>query len=80
MTYEDVPCREIVELVTDYLEGALSTEDLLVVERHLAFCLGCAAYFEQMRLTIRAAGALRDDDVPPEVMEPFIEAFRSMRR
>jgi anti-sigma factor RsiW len=80
VTHEDVPCRQIVELVTDYLEGALPTEDQLIVERHLAFCVGCAAYLEQMRLTIEAAGSLQGDDIPPQVMEPLIEAFRSLRR
>ena len=80
MTYEDIPCRQVVELVTDYLEGELATDVALVVERHLSMCQGCAAYLEQMRETIRATGALRDDDVPPQVMEPLIEAFRDLRR
>jgi anti-sigma factor RsiW len=79
MTYEDIPCRQIVELITDYLEGALASDEMLVVERHLAMCQGCTAYLEQMRLTIRATGAL-DDDVPPEVMEPLVAAFRNLRR
>jgi predicted anti-sigma-YlaC factor YlaD len=80
LTYEDIPCRQVVELVTDYLEGELATDDMLIVEWHLGMCQGCAAYLEQMRETIRATGALRDEDVPPEVMEPLVEAFRNLRR
>jgi anti-sigma factor RsiW len=80
VTYEDIPCQQVVELITDYLEGELTTDDMLIVERHLAMCEGCAAYLEQMRETIRATGALRDEDVPPEVMDPLIEAFRNLRR
>jgi anti-sigma factor RsiW len=80
VTYTDIPCQQVVELVTDYLEGELATDEMLVVERHLGMCEGCAAYLEQMRETIRATGALRDADVPPEVMDPLIEAFRNLRR
>ena len=80
MTYEDVPCQRVVELLTDYLDGALSTDQTLAVERHLASCPGCATYLEQLRETIKATGALREDDVPPEVMAKLLEAFRDLRR
>jgi anti-sigma factor RsiW len=80
MTYEDIPCRQIVEMVTDYLEGALADENAVVVERHLAVCEGCAAYVEQMRATIHATGALAEEDIPPEVMGPLMEAFRELPR
>jgi anti-sigma factor RsiW len=78
MSYEDLPCRDFVELATDYLEGALSVEQRLVVERHLAFCHPCVDYLEQMRATIRAAGTLHEDDVPEPVMGTLIEAFREL--
>jgi anti-sigma factor RsiW len=80
MTYEDIPCRQVVELITEFLEAELPTDEMLIVERHLAMCEGCAAYLEQMRETIRATGALRDEDVPRQVMEPLAEAFRNLRR
>jgi predicted anti-sigma-YlaC factor YlaD len=80
MAYDDIPCREIVELVTDYLEDALSPDVQVAVERHLLICDGCAAYLDQMRETIRLTGALRSDDVPPEVIETLLEAVRTMRR
>jgi anti-sigma factor RsiW len=80
MSYEDLPCRDFVELATDYLEGALSVEQRLVVERHLAFCHPCIHYLEQMQAAIRAAGALREEDVPEPVMESLVEAFRELTR
>jgi anti-sigma factor RsiW len=80
VTYEDVPCERVVELLTDYLEGALPTEHALAVERHMASCSGCANYLEQLRETIKVTGALREDDVPPEVMAPLLEAFRHLDR
>jgi anti-sigma factor RsiW len=76
MSYEDLPCVDFVELATDYLEGALPTHQRLIVERHLAFCLPCVDYLEQMRATVRATGALREDDVPEPVMESLLHAFR----
>jgi predicted anti-sigma-YlaC factor YlaD len=76
MSYEDLPCVDFVELVTDYLEGALPTEQLLVIERHLAFCVPCVDYLDQMRATVRATGALREEDVPEPVMDTLLQAFR----
>jgi anti-sigma factor RsiW len=79
MTYEDIPCQRVVELLTDYLEGALPTDDTLALERHLASCPGCATYLDQLRDTIKATGALREQDVPPELMATLLEAFRGLR-
>lgn len=79
MTYEDLPCRDFVELATDYLEGALSPDESLVVERHLAFCATCVDYLDQMRATIRITGCLREEDVPEPVMESLVDAFKALR-
>ena len=78
MSYEDLPCRDFVELATEYLEGALSVEQRLVVERHLAFCHPCIDYLEQMQTTIRATGALREEDVPEPVLDSLVDAFREL--
>jgi predicted anti-sigma-YlaC factor YlaD len=78
MSYEDLPCRDFVELATDYLEGALTVPQRVVVERHLAFCHPCIDYLEQMEATIRAAGALREEDVPAPVVESLVDAFREL--
>lgn len=76
MSYEDLPCVDFVELVTDYLEGALPTEQRLIIERHLAFCVPCVDYLDQMRAAVRATGALREEDVPEPVMDTLLQAFR----
>lgn len=76
MSYEDLPCVDFVELVTDYLEGALPTEQVLIIERHLAFCAPCVDYLDQMRATMRATGALRQEEVPEPVMDTLLQAFR----
>jgi anti-sigma factor RsiW len=79
-SYEDFPCEEAVTMVTDYLEGALGTEDRAVLERHLAWCDWCATYVEQLRETIRLTGMLKEEDVPAPVMDVLMDAFREMRR
>ena len=79
MTTHDLTCQELVELVTDYLEGALSAEDRARFEEHLAGCAGCTAYVEQLRETLRSAGRLEPADVPPEAEEALLAAFRDWR-
>ena len=77
MSYEDLQCVEFVEMVTEYLEGAMSVNERLAMERHLAFCAPCVDYIEQMRATIAVTGALSEQDVPDEVIEPIMAAFRA---
>jgi anti-sigma factor RsiW len=74
-----IACRELVELVTDYLEGALSRRDRRSFERHIAGCDGCTAYVDQMRQTLRAVGALHEEDVSPEARAALLHAFRDWR-
>jgi anti-sigma factor RsiW len=72
-------CRELVELVTDYLEGALPPEDVARFESHVAACPGCASYLEQVRTTIavtRASGHVAD----PQAVAPLLAAFRDWHR
>lgn len=73
-------CREVVELVTAYLDGALTEAEELRFEEHLAMCDGCSAYLEQMRLTLRVAGALRPEAVDPHVCAHLVDAFRGWAR
>ena len=70
-------CRELVELVTAYLEGALPAGARKRFEAHLSQCDGCSSYLEQMRTTIRLSGVLRAEDVSPEAERALVEAFRS---
>ena len=74
-----IVCQELVELVTDYFEGALSRRDRRRFERHIAGCDGCAAYVEQMRLTSLALGRLTEEDVPAEAREALLHAFRDWK-
>jgi anti-sigma factor RsiW len=72
-------CQELVELVTDYLEGALSREDVARFEAHLATCPGCETYLAQLEATIALARA-GGDRVETEEISPLLDAFRDWRR
>jgi predicted anti-sigma-YlaC factor YlaD len=78
-TYEELSCQELVELVTDYFEGALPAELLATFERHVEECSGCRTYLEQMRRTIEATGRLTPDEITPEAEAALLEAFRGWR-
>jgi anti-sigma factor RsiW len=75
----EVVCEEVVELVTDYLEGALSRSERRRFERHLAGCPHCTEYLAQMRETIRLAGRLVPLDLSPQMRQEFGELFRRWR-
>ena len=77
---EDLSCRELVELVTDYLEGALSPEDRARFDEHLRVCDGCSAYLEQFRETIRLTGTLREDSIEPAARDELLEQFKDWKR
>jgi anti-sigma factor RsiW len=72
-------CREVVELVTAYLEGALSIGDRMRFENHITDCDGCTTYLAQMRRTIELTGTLRMDDVPPEAIAKLTHVFRDWK-
>ena len=72
-------CQELVELVTDYLEGALPREDAARFEAHLAACPGCVTYLEQMRSTIALTHA-SGDAVEPTAIAPLLDGFRDWHR
>lgn len=73
-------CRELVEVVTDYLEGTMSEEDVTRFEAHLAECPYCATYLEQMRLTVGTLGELTEESISPEAREQLLAAFRGWHR
>ncbi len=77
---EPISCQEVVELVTDYLEGAMSPEDVARFDHHLSLCEGCVSYVEQIRMTITAVGRIGEEDVPPEVRDDLVAAFRDLKR
>ncbi len=75
----ELTCLELVQLVTEYLEGGLSARDRRRFERHLRACKDCPTYIQQMRETIRLAGVLREDDVQPEVRDELLAVFRDWK-
>lgn len=77
MAEHDIRCREVVEVITDYLEGTLAVERRDVFERHLSMCTWCQDYLDQMRRTVAVTGRLREDDVPPELLHSLTMSFRA---
>jgi anti-sigma factor RsiW len=76
---EDLSCRELVELVTEYLEGALAPDERERFEAHVAGCPGCEAHLEQVRTTIALTRASAELEQRPEV-SALLEAFRDWHR
>jgi anti-sigma factor RsiW len=79
-TYEELSCIELVELVTDYLDGALPRELRERFDAHIAHCKGCQTYLAQMRETIRATGELTPESLSPDAERALLDAFRGWRR
>jgi predicted anti-sigma-YlaC factor YlaD len=72
-------CREMVEIVTDYLEGTMGPELRERFEEHLSRCDGCSNYLTQMRETIRLSGMLTEEQIPAQQRERLLSAFRDWR-
>ena len=79
-TLPELPCRDLVELVTEYLEERLSPVDRQRFEEHLAACDACRAYLEQFRRTLRALGRLPEETLSPEAQRTLLDAFRGWTR
>jgi anti-sigma factor RsiW len=79
---DEIICIQFVEVVTDYLEGAMSADERARFESHLAVCPGCTRYLEQIRTTVSLVGRLTVDDVDalgPSARDELLAAFRSYR-
>ena len=72
-------CREFVELVTAYLDGALPRGERLRMEAHLAGCDGCDGYLEDFRLIVRTLGRTPPPPPDPHTRETLLRAFRELR-
>jgi predicted anti-sigma-YlaC factor YlaD len=72
-------CKDLVELVTEYLEGSLPQEQRARFEHHLAGCEGCTRYLDQMRTTIMLTGLLTEDSIPSDGREELLAVFRSWK-
>jgi anti-sigma factor RsiW len=75
----EIVCRQAVELVSDYLEDALSRADRRRFEAHLARCENCTEYLAQIRATIELTGTITPDDLSPQVQDEFISLYRQWR-
>lgn len=73
-------CRELTELVTNYLEGRMSFMDRLRFRAHIGMCRDCHAYLDQMRHTIRTLGKLPAESIPPDVRELLLARFHDWRK
>jgi hypothetical protein len=76
----ELACSELVQIVTDYLEGALTLDERTRFEQHLVFCKGCSVYLRQMRDTLRATGRLSEESVPERARDELLRVFRSFPR
>jgi anti-sigma factor RsiW len=76
----ELTCQELVELVTDYLEGTLEPSERRRFEDHIFNCEGCAAYLDQMRRTIRVAGEITEESMPRPVRDKLLAIFRDWNR
>jgi predicted anti-sigma-YlaC factor YlaD len=72
-------CRQVVELMTDYLEGVLSSADRARFEEHIAGCDGCRAYLAQLATTRRVLRKLADETVPPDLQAELLKTFKNWR-
>lgn len=80
MAARGLDCNEIVELVTDYLEGVMDARAAAAFEEHLLLCQGCRHYVEQIRRTIDTSGGLVDPTLSGPAQASLLEAFRNFHR
>jgi anti-sigma factor RsiW len=76
---EDLACVEVVELVTDYFEGALPAAEARRLERHLETCPGCTEYLEQLRTVAGSLRGVTEESFPAEMRDGLIADFRGLR-
>ena len=79
MLHEDLPCQELVELVTDYFEGAMPAALRERFDAHLGICGPCREYLEQMRQTLRVVGRLTEESIPPAGRDQLLAMFRAWK-
>lgn len=79
MESNELPCREVVALVTEYLEQTLLPEMQMAVDEHLAECPNCMTYYEQIRQTIALLRTLSQEPVFPGTREELFQKFQQWR-
>ena len=73
-------CKQLVELVTEYLDGALAPDDVARFEEHVVSCPPCQAHLAQMRRTIDMVGRIPEESLSTRAERDLLEAFRDWRR
>lgn len=73
-------CSEIVEMVTDYLEGDLDQPTVVALEEHLRQCPGCDRYVDQIRETVSTLGSITSESLSPQAPSDLLQAFRTFKR
>ncbi len=73
-------CRELTELVTDYVEGRQTFVERMRFELHLGMCRHCRAYLRQMRDTVQILGNLPEEAIPPRMRDDLLERFRAWKK
>lgn len=77
---DEMTCKELVELVTEYLEGTLAADLRMKMEDHLSRCDGCTNYLEQMRQTIHLTGQVREESLTSEQRNDLLRLFRDWKK
>ena len=73
-------CREIAELITDYLEGSLTLTQRLRLQMHMGLCFACRNYLRQMKYTVAILRKLPSEPVPAQVKEELMKRFRTWKQ
>jgi anti-sigma factor RsiW len=76
---KDLACQQVIELLTDYLEGTLSRRQTRRLEAHLRDCPNCSNYLEQFRITIRLSSTIEPEDLSSEAVRDLTELYRRWR-
>ena len=79
-TQPELSCIELVEIVTDYLEGGMSDTERRRFEAHHSECDGCTNYVDQIRTTIVTVGRVTPDDLSAEAKASLLLVFRDWTR
>ncbi|MDQ1425526.1 MAG: hypothetical protein QOD72_3024 [Acidimicrobiaceae bacterium] len=75
-----IPCVDLVEMVTDWMEGGLDDNTRALLEEHLVLCAPCGAYVRQIHQALQAMRVIGADAVPPAVRQELLQAFRAQYR
>jgi anti-sigma factor RsiW len=77
---DEISCKELVELVTEYLEGTLPPSERERFETHLGTCSGCTNYLQQMRQTIHTVGHLTEETIAPQARDELLQIFKGWKK